>query len=682
MATPSIRTRTVETRAADLGTYDASTRTQHVVFFTQTDAIKKDLDGQRYIERWHPEGCDLTRAMGVGVSLFFNHAQGDTQDPRYIEQRHVIGNAVPESWVMTPERGECDIRFIAFAEDESDTEDDKRGAMKVAHGYSRGISPGYRKIETRVEAPDEVGGLPILHILRSEIVELSASPMQADPGAGTRSMEDAMPDAIKTDPTPDEIAARNLEIENARKAGRKEGSKHTIAIRSLCARHGVDLDATPKESDPEAMIAIRAAMDDPEIKIARVSELILDVLATRSDAAGIRTGHTEMTRDEGETTIRAMDASLSMRAGLSVSAEAQELAAPLASLDLLEIGRRNLELHGVSTRSMTSRPQLARAILHQAPGKDIAIRGGAHMVGDFPSLNANVMNKVLQAEKALSGDYAWFEKIGSRNDFADYTPRTFVEMGGLGELPVVKEGQEYGRVTFGDGSLSYTIQKRGAELPLTEETLLHNDLGQWARLGRMWVRSSIRTKSAVAAAALFGNPVMNDGIVCFAAGVPVWDKKQKTNSGGHNNLVTSGGAPSPARMAIVDQLLRTAVDRSGAVVGSRARYFLGPSDYATTLERYYSASYVADETDPTTIVTVPLAEANRIYIPSLAGTYPWVLGTGDTMAFEYAYLQGEGGPVVIEYAEQKTDSRIYHCREVFGCRVLDHTAFAMNDGVA
>lgn len=679
MAIPKIRTLDVETRAATVGTYDAASRTQRVVFFTEADAIKTDLDGQRYIERWHPEGCDLTRANGVGVSLFWNHGNGATRAPVLIQQRDVIGNAEPGSWVLTADQGECTVRFIQFAEDETDTQDDRRAAMKVAHGYSRGISPGYRKIETRVEASQEPDGLPILHVLRSEIVELSAAPIQADAGAGTRSMEETTM-ATAAEPTAQDIEARAAELDAAKKAARAEGARHSTEIRALCTRHGIDLDAAATAGEPEAMTSIRAALSDPETKLPRVKELVLDVLAKRTESQGIRSGHTEITRDEVVTEIRAMEASLSQRAGLPLDAETRALADSLQSYDLIEIGRRNLELHGVSTRGVSSRSALARMILHQAPGKDIQIRAGAHVAGDFGSLNANVMNKVLAGEKALSGEYGWFEQCGTRNDFADYTPRTFVEIGGLGELPVVNEGAEYGRATFGDGQIQYTVQKRGIELALTEEALLGNNMGAWVRQGRMWVRSSIRTKSAVAAAAIFGNPTMADGVALFASAAPSWDKKKKTNSGGHNNLSTSGGAPTPVRVRELDQKLRSAKDRDGAVVGMRGYRWLGAPDWATTLDLYYNGSYVANPADPTTIVTVPLPDDRRHYIPSLAGTNPWVLMTADTMGFEFAYLQGEGGPVVIEYAEQRTDARIYHCREVFGARVLDSAPFAMNPG--
>lgn len=703
----------IYSRAADLApsTWDPETRSLDVVISTGARGLQRDPEtGEIFEEVLSVEqnAVDVTRVDAGVCPVLADHGErmatafGPTRPIPTI--RTTIGRVEEKSLRYEP--GQVLVRPILTA-----AEDAEPVVQRIADKTLRSVSAGYKPLEWTESEGN--GGRKLRTVSRWMLAEVSFVPIPMDPGAQTRGEEDPMllrqmslhdndggsgggepapapaptpapAPAAPVDPTPEQI--RTIEVEAERRLMQRVSD-----IRSLCTRHGIDLDADPVQGEPEAMTAIRSALtpEGVEVTIDAVRSSVLEVLAARSDSTQINgVNRVVTTQDEGDTLQRALDAELSIRAGLDVPTEARELAAGvslaggfqgLKSDSFLDLGRRCLELSGVRTGHLTSRSALARACLHQAPGP-VVIRGGAHMTSDFPSLTGNIMGKVLAAERDLTGDYGWFKDVSSRVDLPDYKARTIVDIGGLGILPVVKEGAEYTRVTFGEDSLSWNLVKRGAELPLTEEMLINDDLNGWLRLGRLWVRSCLQTESAVAAVALFGQPTMGDGVVLFHADAWSWDKKMKTNSGGHQNLSTDGGAPNPERIGELDLMTRKQVDRDGAVSGRRARHWIGPSDYAQVMERYYSDTYKADETDPTTIVTVPLSQEQRHYVPSLAGTAPWVMATDDDMGFEHGYLQGEGGPVVLEYAEVKTDARIYHCRDVFGARVTDPRPYAMNPG--
>ena len=94
----------------------------------------------------------------------------------------------------------------------------------------------------------------------------------------------------------------------------------------------------------------------------------------------------------------------------------------------------------------------------------------------------------------------------------------------------------------------------------------------------------------------------------------------------------------------------------------------------TVVEQLYSDKLFAS--DPTDCPTVPLLPANRRAVPGLTTKY--FLCTANQLALEYGWY--EGGPTVTQYPEWKSDSLIWHCRDIFGIGVIRHQDFACDSG--
>lgn len=613
------------------------TREVDVILSTGAAALMRDrATGEEYLETLAVEpGAVDTTLVDAGVApVLADHGEraatlfGLTDPVPTV--RTIVGRIKERS--VRYEQGQVVATAVLT------TADDARPVIqRILDGTLRAASIGYRPLEW---SDREEGGRKARHVSRWLLAEQSFVAIPADAGARIRSQEvQIMSDRIET---PD--------LEAAKKEAAREEARRQTAIRSLCQRHGIDLSAEPRPDDPEPLLRIRAALEDPTQTLQAVQSHVLDLLAARSESTRVR-APARVIVDESENLRRGLEALLEYRAGLR--SDLPDEARPYAADTWLDIGRRMLEAGG-DRGVYLGRASLARAVLHQR---------AAHVTADFPHLTANLMGKVLAAERAMSPEYEWFRRVASRTDLPDYKDRTVVDFGGLGRLPVVPEGAEFSRATFGDEKIAWHLLKYGREVALTEELLVNDDLGGFLRLVRMFVRAALVTQSAVAAEGIVSNPIMGDGHALFSVA--------------HNNLSSSPGAPTVARLAEGDNALRDMVDRDGARVGRPARLLISPTTHRTVLEQLYSDHYAP--TTATEALTVPIAREDRLYPPPFDGT-AWYLHTGDTLSAEYGYLQGEGGPVVSDYAEEQVEARVYHCRLVFGFRVIDWRAWFCNAG--
>lgn len=612
-------------RAASTGpqSYRADDNSIEIVWTTGARVRRYDWTEDRsYDEELDVRGADLS-ALQAGAPLLKDHiARADA----------TIGVVIGETVAIRdlPDGSAEGVARVRL----SDAEGDKDIVEKIRSGIIRGISVGYRVDEWQITTGGGTGGVDLYRATKWIPREVSATPVQADRGAATRQ------EAIIMDETRTTPVAPAPDPQEAIRAARKAEAVRQSEIRGLCQRLDVEIEG-----------AIRSALEDPEQSIDQVRALILDTLATRSTKTAIQPARAEVTRDETETRTRAAECALMQRANLTLTAEEQSLANTHRGDTLLDLAKRHI---GQKANGL-SRQEVAQAALHQRSG---------HVTADFPAIFANVAQKVLQASRMPAAEYRWFERFARRNDFVDFKPRTIVDMGGVGNLPVVPEGADYGRATFADESITSTAVKYGREFALSMEMLINDDLGAFMRVPESFGRSAERTRESIVTGLITGNQVMGDGVVLF-------------HTASHANLSTSGGAPDVTKIGELDQFLREQTDLDGSKVGMPGQAILIRASYRTGLEQLYSDWYKT--TSSANAITVPISPENRIVVPSITGN-AWYMINGDPAAIEYGYLQGEGGPVVERYAEERSDSLVYHCRMIFGAKIIDWRAFASNPG--
>lgn len=422
-------------------------------------------------------------------------------------------------------------------------------------------------------------------------------------------------------------------------------AKRQGEIREIMRRSGV-----PEES-------MRALLDDPDATVEQARAVAFDHLVQQQRSTPTRSAHAvEIGADETVTARNAMVATIARKLGGRLSPEEDQLARRHSGDTLRDMARSALEAGGVSARGMGTSELLSRTLT----------RAG-HSTTDFPSVLMDSARKVLRDFGALSPEYTFYTQIASQRNFTDYELRHVVETdSSLGVLPEVLQGEQYSQVTYGDRHVSARAIKHGVDLPLTMEMMLADDLGAFSRELIRFSRSSTITAANQFARLFLDNQIMADGKGLFHAD--------------HDNIATSGGAPTAARIGELDDLLRAQTDASGAAIGMGGTILLATPARRQAIEQLYSDRYAP--TDPANAITVPLGAEMRRYPTAFTGwsNSPYILCTGDPTAAEYGFIDSDGGPVMSENIKQETDSLIYHCRFAFGCCVLDHRAFAINQG--
>jgi hypothetical protein len=394
---------------------------------------------------------------------------------------------------------------------------------------------------------------------------------------------------------------------------------------------------------------IRSFVADRTVTVEQAGVRMWDLRAAKDAEVPVRT-QLSVTRDEGDVQIRAIGQAMEAKANLITLPDS---AAHLRGATALDMAKEFLRINGVRTVGMGPY-EIAKA------ARMCSTRGvAAHKTTDFTSAYANVGYKSLMQAYAARPELNWWKDLGIRNDFTSMIhPRYVVKVSGLGVLPTVTQGSAYEGATQVDSHELVTPVKKGYEFRVTDEMIVDDDLGFLLRKSIEAGEAAARSQSDAALTALNANLV--DGhAVC---------------STDHANLSASGGVPDLTKIGELDTMLRVQEDGNGNVIGRGAKLALLPDSTRTVMEQLYSDRFYA--ADPTDIPTVMI---ERRYVPGLVTAY--FLATGNPVAMEYGWLQGEGGPSVETYELPGSDSSIYHIRNVFGIGVIDAGAFAKNPGV-
>ena len=131
----------------------------------------------------------------------------------------------------------------------------------------------------------------------------------------------------------------------------------------------------------------------------------------------------EVTRDQGETLVRAFDSELQRRAGL-ISAPTEEGKAAYG-LTCLEMCRNYLSSRGVNTLGMSKNEVVQRAF---------------HSTSDFPNLFANVANKTLLA--AYAEEPQTWAPLARQRNLPDFKQVTDLQIAGQIVPEKILEGGE------------------------------------------------------------------------------------------------------------------------------------------------------------------------------------------------------------------------------------------------
>lgn len=193
-------------------------------------------------------------------------------------------------------------------------------------------------------------------------------------------------------------------------------------------------------------------------------------------------------------------------------------------------------------------------------GRDSAISlfQRAMTTSDFPAILSGVAGKFLRESVGLAPRS--YELWTDAHPLPNFKTAMIPNLGFPGELPVVREGEEYQELTALDGYEPAQLLTRGGLFKISRQSLVNDDLAVFRRIPAAMGLTAVRTMSRDAYRQLLGTPVLNDG-------VPVFHEDRK-------NLLTGALAQNTLGQAIA--ALRLQTDISGNPLSIEPKYLIVP----------------------------------------------------------------------------------------------------------
>lgn len=334
-----------------------------------------------------------------------------------------------------------------------------------------------------------------------------------------------------------------------------------------------------------------------------------------------------------------------------------------AYASLLDMAKYCLHARGVRTTGLSKMTIAAMSL-----GLDS--RGGYHTTSDFADVLANTANRTLR--QAYAEAPATYKDISRRVTLPDFRPVNRLQIGEAPQLLKVLEHGEYTRGTIGQGKEAYQLATYGRVFAITRQAIINDDTDSFSRISMLFGRSARDLESNLVWEQITSNPTMGDGVTLFHAT--------------HNNLAGSGTAiditsVGAARAALRKQKGVDGIQRLNLV----PKFLAVPTAKETVADQFVSTALLANQITAVNPFATPQARLTVIAEPRLddsSVTAWYVFASPEQIDIvEYAYLEGEEGPVIETRVGFDVDGIETKCRHDFAAKVLDWRGVYKNPGV-
>jgi HK97 family phage prohead protease len=661
--------------------YDAKTRTVRGVF-----AAGSPVRRWGYVETlsMDPAAIDLSR-VGQGQCKLLDSHNAYSID--------AILGVVEEAKI---EGGQL-VGVARFA----DTEVGRKAEGMVARGELTGFSVGY-SVQNWAKVSQDDTGLETWRADQWTLLEVTLCAVPADPVAtvraveanghnapGSQASEDdmtrsaqaaAVAAAVENAPAAPAPAAPAVEARSApptpapapspAPAAASEGSE----ARGATALTVADIRGLQRLADGaggDARARVDAWIDEGLTRSQIFENLTQHLGARQASPRDIVIPNAQVTRDEGDTLRRSIEAAIVLRANPQAfdrnapeGRAAVELAAEWRGHDsiLAMFGDYVQRTQGKSVRTLTKMERATIALGMNDPG--ILFRSGLS-TSDFSNLLANVASKRLR-DAYSTAPQPW-RMLGRQSNSPDFKSKSVVALSGMPTFEKVVEGGEFKYGKFSDSGEAYALATYGRIVPITRQALINDDLGAFDRIPRIIGRAAAEQENALVWAIFTANAALSDTIALFDAD--------------HKNLGSAGDV-SETTLAEAEKLMLEQLDASGQPFSG-----LIPKYLIVTPKRKVAATKLLSAVQATATSGVNTF-ANRLELivePRLkpaAGAEPWfVVGDPNVLdTFEYAYLDGQEGVYTEQRVGFEVDGLEIKGRIDFAAKAIDYRNMVKNAG--
>jgi len=426
--------------------------------------------------------------------------------------------------------------------------------------------------------------------------------------------------------------------------------RHELAVRRAASSAKLDEDTIQR------LLVETKGQDPLTVATAVMREFRLNV----ERKAPVHAGHPariEVTRDSGESLVRAYHAELERRAGITTAPTDEGKAA--YGLTCLEMCRGYLQSRGVNTLGMSKNEVVQRAF---------------HSTSDFPNLFANVANKTLLA--AYAEEPQTWGPLARQRNLPDFKSVTDLQIAGQIVPEKILEGGEYKSGTLTEGKATWNLATYGKRIAVTRQAIINDDLDSLSRVPELLGRGC----------RLLESNMVWDLLTTGASGATVSLDGQALFAAGHNNTIT--GATSVIGIAGMDAAkvkLRKQTDLAGNRLNLAPAFLVVPPELETTALQFlfptgYAPTSLTGSSGPN-----PFAGGVQLIVePRLSddSTAYWYLTSSPNRVemITYGYLAGEAGPTITTTEKRDPDGVELLVRMDFGCTLSDYRGFVRSAG--
>lgn len=575
----------------------------------------------------------------------------------------------------------------------ADTDAGRKAEGMVARGELTGFSIGY-SIQKWTNVSQDENGVETWRADQWSLLEVTLCAVPADPASSVRAAaqvegspgisenEDNMTRStqqeaavVASDPTP----AVEAVVETRAAPVAEAPASPAPAVDPAPAARAADLTAADiRGLQRLADIAggnCRAKVDewiDAGMARSAIFENLTQLAGARQQSiTEIVRPNAQVTRDEGDTLRRSIEAAITHRANPQAfdrSSEEGRTSIEMANswrgqdTILSLFGAYVEQTQGKSLRGLSKMERATLALGLNDPG--VMYRAGIG-TSDFSNILANVASKRLR-DAYSSAPQAW-RMLGRQSNSPDFKPKSVVALSGLPTFQKVLEGDEFTYGKFADGAESYSLATYGRIVAITRQALINDDLGAFDRIPTIIGRAAAELENSVVWGIFSTNAALADGVALFHST--------------HANLGTAGEV-SETTLAEAERLMLEQLDASGQPFSG-----LIPQYLVVTPKRKVAAQKLLTAVQATATSGVNTF-ANRMQLivePRLkpaSGTEPWfVIGDPNVLdTFEYAYLDGQEGVYTEQRVGFEIDGLEIKGRLDFAAKAIDYRNMVKNAG--
>lgn len=400
---------------------------------------------------------------------------------------------------------------------------------------------------------------------------------------------------------------------------------------------------------------LEQCLDDPDVTPDQARKALLDEMGKGIEPAASEPYDVRMGQDERDKFRQGAVNAVLARAGV----EDAEAGNEMTGFGFHDYARACLERAGVRTARM-SKEQLIKAAI-------------SHTTSDFPNIFEDAMHKTLLAEYR-GAELVW-NQLADTTDLADFRPHNRYRAGSFGRLKGVNEAGEIPHVSMPDAEREQIqASENGVIFTLSYQMLVDDDMGAFTSLARKLGRT----------AAISVERDVFDLLALNGGSGPVMSDDKELFSSDHDNLASSGDAPSVETLGKARQAMRSQKDPGGnSYIDIRPEILLTPLAVEDTAWQVVNSSADPSKTNS--------RAANREYnrwtvlsSPHLddISTSAWyaLARPSRAPAIQVGFLNGRREPMV--ETEEAFESRgiKYRVTHDYGVAAIDYRPIYRNPG--